>query len=157
MKRLADGVVMQLGISRQALLQQNVPAEKIAVPVVLRGWKFEIRNSKFKTNSPFRVLFLGQVILRKGIQYLLAAARQLEKENIQFDVVGPIGISETAIKSAPSNVIFHGRTNRDQAAIVCAIRTFLFCRQFPTALRSRNSKRWRTACRSSPRRIVVKL
>jgi glycosyltransferase involved in cell wall biosynthesis len=62
------------------------------------------------------VLFLGQVILRKGIQYLLAAARQLERENIHFDVVGPIGISREAMATAPGNVTFHGRTGRDQAA-----------------------------------------
>jgi glycosyltransferase involved in cell wall biosynthesis len=61
-------------------------------------------------------LFLGQVILRKGIQYLMQAAKLLEKEPIQFDVVGPIGISETAVTSAPANVKFHGRATRDQTA-----------------------------------------
>ena len=67
-------------------------------------------------SSPLRVLFLGQVILRKGIQYLIAAARRLEAENIRFDVVGPIGISRRAMTTAPSNMTFHGRTGRDQAA-----------------------------------------
>jgi glycosyltransferase involved in cell wall biosynthesis len=114
---LADRIVVNSEFSRQALLQQGVPAEKLAViPLCFDAGnsKFEIRSSNFI--SPLRVLFLGQVILRKGIQYLLAAARQLEKENIRFDVVGPVGISETAVKSAPGNVIFHGRTSRDQAA-----------------------------------------
>ncbi len=67
-------------------------------------------------SAPLRVLFLGQVILRKGIQYLLASARQLQKENIQFGVVGPIGISREAMATAPGNVTFHGRATRDQAA-----------------------------------------
>jgi glycosyltransferase involved in cell wall biosynthesis len=62
-----------------------------------------------------RVLWLGQVVLRKGIQYLIEAARLLEHENTRFEVVGPIGISETAVKSAPRNVSFHGRATRDQA------------------------------------------
>jgi len=66
--------------------------------------------------SPLRVLFLGQVILRKGIQYLLAAARQLERENIHFDVVGSIGISKEAMATAPANVTFHGRAGRDQTS-----------------------------------------
>jgi glycosyltransferase involved in cell wall biosynthesis len=61
-------------------------------------------------------LFLGQVILRKGIQYLIQAARLLEWENIRFDIVGPIGISEAARASAPKNVFFHGRAVRDEAA-----------------------------------------
>lgn len=116
---LADRIVVNSEFSRQALLQQGVPAEKLAViplcfEVENTDSKYEIRNTKL--NSPLRVLFLGQVILRKGIQHLLAAARQMEKENIHFDVVGPIGISETAMKTAPCNVTFHGRTSRDQAA-----------------------------------------
>jgi glycosyltransferase involved in cell wall biosynthesis len=35
--------------------------------------------------------------------------------NIRFDVVGPIGISQDAVRSAPRNVVFHGRTTRDSA------------------------------------------
>ena len=61
------------------------------------------------------MLFLGQVILRKGIQYLIAAAKLLERENIHFDIVGPLGISADAIVTAPKNMIFHGRAGRDQA------------------------------------------
>ena len=115
----ADRIVVNSEFSRQALLQQGVPAEKLVViPLCFEtgeaNRKLEIGNRK--SAAPLRVLFLGQVILRKGIQYLLAAARQLEKENIHFDVVGPLGISETALKTAPSNVTFHGRTSRDQAA-----------------------------------------
>jgi glycosyltransferase involved in cell wall biosynthesis len=54
--------------------------------------------------------------LRKGIQYLLAAARQLQRENVKFEVVGPVGISREAVASAPPNVSFHGRAGRGQAA-----------------------------------------
>ncbi len=115
----ADRIVVNSEFSQQALLQQGVPAEKLAViPLCFEtgeaNWKLEIGNRK--PSTPLRVLFLGQVILRKGIQYLLAAARQLEQENIHFDIVGPVGISETALKTAPGNVTFHGRTSRDQTA-----------------------------------------
>lgn len=90
------------------------------------GLKIEDRRSNRKvwsegrglepSSKPLRVLFLGQVILRKGIQYLMAAAKLLEKEDIQFDVVGPIGISQAAMATAPSNLTFHGRAGRDQTA-----------------------------------------
>ena len=116
---LTDRVVVNSEFSRKALRQQGVPAEKlIVIPLCFEtgeaNWKLEIRS--WKSPAPLRVLFLGQVILRKGIQYLLAAARQLEKENIHFDVVGPLGISQIALKTAPGNVTFHGRTSRDQTA-----------------------------------------
>jgi glycosyltransferase involved in cell wall biosynthesis len=119
---LADLVVVNSEFSRQALLQQGVPPERLFVlPLCYEadvgGPKSELStlHSPLST-APLRVLFLGQVILRKGIQYLLAAARQLERENIFFDVVGPIGISREAMATAPGNVTFHGRTERDKAA-----------------------------------------
>jgi glycosyltransferase involved in cell wall biosynthesis len=125
---LADRVVVNSEFSRQALLQQGVLPEKLAVvPLcfetkiensrVENGNQLRLSALKFSPSSPLKVLFLGQVILRKGIQYLLAAARQLERENIHFDVVGPIGISREAMATAPGNVTFHGRTGRDHAAV----------------------------------------
>jgi glycosyltransferase involved in cell wall biosynthesis len=69
--------------------------------------------SDFSASTPLKVLFLGQVTLIKGIRYLVEAANLLRSEPIHFDVVGPIGISQEAVKSAPSNLTFHGRTNRD--------------------------------------------
>ena len=116
---LADRIVVNSEYSRQALLQQGVPSEKLAVIPLCYEASEVNRTSRIanrKSSAPVRVLFLGQVILRKGIQYLLAAARQLERENIHFDVVGPVGISREAIVTAPGNVTFHGRTSRDQAA-----------------------------------------
>lgn len=124
---LADRVVVNSDFSRQALIQQGVPAEKLVVvplcyEVETHGSEVESQRLEVKTLNAqssitsLRVLFLGQVILRKGIQYLLAAAKLLEKENIHFDIVGPVGISADAIADAPRNVTFHGRTDRAQAA-----------------------------------------
>jgi len=70
--------------------------------------------SSFSQKQPLRVLFLGQVILRKGIQYLIEAARMLGNEPVHFDVVGTIGISEQGVKSAPANMTFHGAVARDR-------------------------------------------
>jgi glycosyltransferase involved in cell wall biosynthesis len=138
---LADRVVVNSEFCRAALVKQGVSPEKlVVVPLCYeadkeeqktegRNRKSKIENQKFTSTSPrpstinpqlstapLRVLFLGQVILRKGIQYLMEAARKLEPENIFFDVVGPIGISPDAIASAPRNLAFHGRATRDQTA-----------------------------------------
>lgn len=115
---LADRIVVNSEFSRRALLQQGVPAGKLAViplcyEAVVEPPQFS--TPVISTAAPLRVLFLGQVILRKGIQYLLAAAKKLEGENIRFDIVGPVGISGEAVATAPRNVVFHGRTTRDQA------------------------------------------
>lgn len=65
--------------------------------------------------STLRVLWLGQVNLRKGIYYLMEAARLLEHEKVHFDVVGAIGILPGAVASAPNNMTFHGPVSRDEA------------------------------------------
>jgi hypothetical protein len=134
--KLADRIIVNSRWSFDALVKQGVPAEKLVVvplcyEVNAEKLKAEILKTKsrkqqadvsvsafqFSASSPLRVLFLGQVILRKGIQYLVEAAKLLQGEPVHFDVVGPIGISADAIKSAPRNMTFHGRANRDQAGV----------------------------------------
>jgi glycosyltransferase involved in cell wall biosynthesis len=120
---IADRVMVNSEFSRQALIQQGVPDGKIVVvPLCYEANAEKQKADTRKLETPknqdsetqLRVLFLGQVILRKGIQYLVEAARRLEGENVHFDVVGPIGISEAAVKSAPPNMLFHGRATRDE-------------------------------------------
>jgi len=119
---LADYVMVNSDFCRQALIRQGVPVEKVAVvPLCFEGEAGmrqveKVETTIQKSKPKLRVLFLGQVILRKGIQYLLQAAKMLESEPIQFDIVGPVGISGAAIASASSNMIFHGRATRDQTA-----------------------------------------
>jgi glycosyltransferase involved in cell wall biosynthesis len=115
---LADVVVVNSAFCKQAMIRQGVAAEKLFLlplcyePDHIRPPTFARRSI---ISNPLRVLFLGQVILRKGIQYLMEAARKLEHENIRFDIVGPVGISEDAMASAPHNLKFHGQTGRVQA------------------------------------------
>ena len=129
--RVAQLVMVNSQWSRQALIKQGVPESKLViVPLAYetpqvngRGAKVEgfgeaensSRPATFDSRRKLCVLFLGQVILRKGIQYLIEAARSLQNEPIHFDVVGPLGISEAAVTSAPGNMTFHGAISRDKA------------------------------------------
>jgi glycosyltransferase involved in cell wall biosynthesis len=113
---LADKVLVNSEFTKRALIEQGVDIEKIVViPLCYEKDHRGEAASRIPTNdAQLRVLWLGQVILRKGIQYLIGAARLLAREKIHFDVVGPIGISTDALASAPSNMTFHGRASRDQ-------------------------------------------
>jgi glycosyltransferase involved in cell wall biosynthesis len=116
---LADIIIVNSEWSREALIAEGVNPAKIEVlPLAFEADK---KNPKSKIQNPkseqkLRVLWLGQVNVRKGIHYLMAAARLLERENIQFDVVGPVCILPGAVASAPRNMIFHGPVSRDLAA-----------------------------------------
>lgn len=115
---LADRVVVNSEFCQRALIRQGVPTEKLVVIPLCYETEAVSQTvegaPKISRLRPLKVLFLGQVVLRKGIQYLIEAAKLLRDEPVHFDVVGPIGISDDAVKSAPSNMTFHGRTSRDQ-------------------------------------------
>ncbi len=127
---VADLVMVNSEWTKAALIRQGVSADKIIIvplayeapPVEGRGTRDESyqmaekgpRLSTFDVRRTLRVLFLGQVILRKGIQYLIEAAMLLKNEAIHFDIVGSIGISDQAVSSAPSNMTFHGPVSRDR-------------------------------------------
>ncbi|HEY0256807.1 MAG TPA: glycosyltransferase, partial [Candidatus Methylacidiphilales bacterium] len=116
--QLADRVVVNSEFCRQGLIQQGVPPEKLVViPLCYETDTAEpaaeVRPGPSRLR-PLKLLFLGQVILRKGIQYLMEAAKLMLNEPVHFDIVGPIGISDEALKSAPANLTFHGRATRDQ-------------------------------------------
>jgi glycosyltransferase involved in cell wall biosynthesis len=121
---LANRILVNSNFCREALIKQGVSSEKlVVVPLCYElaggNQKSGIDRAKLLGQNgppkrPLRVLFLGQVILRKGIQYLMQAAKLLEKEGILFDVVGPLGITSEAAKTAPRNLVFHGRASRDQ-------------------------------------------
>jgi len=116
----ASLVVVNSEWSREALKRQGVREEKISIlPLAYETpsqASISVRPSS--ENTPLTVLWLGNVILRKGIQYLIQAARHLKKYNVEIRVVGPIGIRCEAIQSAPDNVTFFGPVARDQTSSI---------------------------------------
>jgi len=96
---LADRIVVNSAWSQAALMDEGVPAEKIKVvplaydePKAIEAFRREY-PSEFTPSRRLRVLFLGQINLRKGVGPLLDAIRLLRGEPIEFWFVGPIQIS----------------------------------------------------------------
>jgi len=116
---LADRIAVNSEWSKECLQLDGVPSEKmIVVPLA-----YEHANSRavkrappaaFTTARPLRVLFLGQVNLRKGAHHLLDAAKRLADSPIEFDFVGPVEISRPDV--APANVKWHGPVSREETA-----------------------------------------
>ncbi len=114
--RLADLIMVNSDWSKQAMIQQGVPAEKLRIIPQAYEPPASAKpvSPRSRSTGPVRVLWLGQVILRKGIAYLFQAARLLADEPIEFVVAGWIGVSEQAIRSAPPNVRLVGPVPRSQ-------------------------------------------
>lgn len=100
---LADRIVVNSAWSKLALEFEGVPGAKIEVvplayePSGAAGGRAREFPSRFTDARPLRVLFLGQVILRKGVAAVLEAARILRERPVEFWMVGPVGIPEAAM------------------------------------------------------------
>ena len=117
---LADRIVVNSRWSKQALEKADVSVDKVnVVPLAYSPSPASIGFQRsypdcFSDERPLRVLFLGQVLLRKGISVLLEAAKQLENAPIEFRIVGPIHIDRTQF-SQP-NVRWLGTVPRSSTA-----------------------------------------
>jgi glycosyltransferase involved in cell wall biosynthesis len=111
---VAELILVNSDWSRLALMRQGVPAEKICIVPMAYEPKLVYVRPKTPAAGPLNVLWLGKVNLRKGIPYLIEAARQLSE--MRFTVAGPLEISTEAVASAPANVEFLGRITRDRTA-----------------------------------------
>jgi glycosyltransferase involved in cell wall biosynthesis len=86
------------GWSKDSLIAEGIAAEKIRViPVAYEGRNetppFQRHYPRaFSAERPLRVLFLGQVDLRKGVAQLLEAVKLLSGEHVEFWFVGPMQI-----------------------------------------------------------------
>ena len=115
---LADVILVNSAWSQQALEQAGISPAKLQV-VPLAYQRPDTRQpsqrwypTHFSDDRPLRVLFLGQVILRKGIAALLDAAQSLCNLPIEFWIVGALGIVPPQI----SNIRWIGAVPRSQVA-----------------------------------------
>lgn len=91
---IADQILVNSEWSRQALQQAGIAAHKLRVIPLVYSPPTEAKTfqrtypTSFSTERPLRVLFLGRVILRKGIAAVLEAAERLRDRPIEFWIVG---------------------------------------------------------------------
>jgi len=115
---LADVIVVNSAWSREAVIAEGGDPAKIEIlPLGFEaGERPRSSGLQPRRSGPLQVLWLGQVNVRKGIHYLLEAARLLKNEAIEFKVAGPVGIRRSAVDAAPKNVRWLGRIPRSEAA-----------------------------------------
>jgi len=96
---LADQIVVNSDWSKDALTAEGVAAEKIRVipvayeaPNASKSFQRQYPRA-FSAGRPLRVLFLGQINLRKGVAQLLDAVKLLSGEHVEFWFVGPTQLS----------------------------------------------------------------
>jgi glycosyltransferase involved in cell wall biosynthesis len=82
---LANGVIATSTFAATTLLEHGVPNEMIhVVPYGVDGETFSQRVRGPNLHKPFKVVYVGSLIQRKGISYLLDAVRLLKTRKIQI-------------------------------------------------------------------------
>ena len=116
---MADKIVVNSPWSAKLLMEAGVDAAKLVeIPLVYEpsgsmehgAWSMERRPSK-----RLQALFLGSVILRKGIGQLLDAIRMLINEPVDFTFAWPIGVKLPDDISTMSNVRILGPVDKAMA------------------------------------------
>lgn len=87
---LADYILVPSEFVRQTFLVEGVPAERLLLlPFGVDLTRFTGTVER-QTNQPFRVLFVGQIGVRKGVLYLLEAWQHLGWRDAELGLVGRV-------------------------------------------------------------------
>ena len=109
---LADKIICGSEFVADALKDAGVDGEKLAiVPYGIDVKRFQ--KEARKPDGKFKVLFVGEVGLRKGVPYLLEALRSLNRpETIHAKLVGPIAVDRAQLKTFGEWCEFVGPVSR---------------------------------------------
>jgi glycosyltransferase involved in cell wall biosynthesis len=92
--KLADHIVVASTYTKKTLIENKINPEKITViPYGVNANKFPFKPSYNMENGKIKLVFVGQMIQRKGLGYLLEAVKLLNsKNNIELVLIGRGGI-----------------------------------------------------------------
>jgi glycosyltransferase involved in cell wall biosynthesis len=119
---LADRIVVNSSWSQRALAAEGVPTSKIQI--VPLGYETSLEAAKFQreypraftSSRPLRVLFLGNICLRKGVRPLFDAIRLLRGEAVEFWFVGAVEVPIPADLCDNPRVHWIGRVGRSETS-----------------------------------------
>jgi len=116
----ADRIIVNSQWSRSCLVKAGVNDSKLLViPLAYESAATDMRITRdyplqFTRDRPLRVLFLGQINLRKGIARLLKAARSFQSQPVEFLMVGPIQINIPEDLRSKQNIRWVGPVARNK-------------------------------------------
>lgn len=106
--QLADYIALPSEFTEKSFLEQGVLPSKL----LLNNYGCNLAHfyPKEKTETRFRVIFVGDFCVRKGSHYLIEAAKALQDQPIDFWHVGAVSTDlQSLIKTqGAGNFIFHG-------------------------------------------------
>lgn len=114
---LADIIVCPSQFVVDGIAERGGPTERCYVlPYGVGDATLDDLQPKPKTLTapPLRILFCGEVGLRKGAHYLLEAVKQVQTRAVEVRFAGAVSLPNEIVEVAPKNVRFEGRVPRSQ-------------------------------------------
>jgi glycosyltransferase involved in cell wall biosynthesis len=111
---IADRICVPSHFVASTFREKGVPSEKLAVNPFgtdIAFWR-EAIDSNEKPAGPLVFIYVAQIMLRKGIAYLLEASRQLKRTDHELWLVGGVDPdSESLLQNLPDHIKLLGRKN----------------------------------------------
>ncbi len=111
---LADVIICGSEFVADSLTDEGVSSEKLKIV----RWGNHLDSHEYHrespSNRPLHVLIAGTLELRKGIPYVVEAARHLPKEQFEFRAVGPIRFTPDATSRLQEHVELLGAVPRSE-------------------------------------------
>jgi glycosyltransferase involved in cell wall biosynthesis len=106
--QLADSIVVASSFTKKTLIDSGVESNKISIlPYGVDAAKFPQKLSYSDCRRKLKIVFVGQMVQRKGLSYLLKAVKALHTNNIELTVVGRGRIDEHLLKEYATFVDFN--------------------------------------------------
>jgi glycosyltransferase involved in cell wall biosynthesis len=118
--QLADQILCGSEFAAAAVGETGGPVERCSVlPYPAGAVPHELARKAHRagrSRGPLRVLFVGSLQLRKGVQYLLAAKRRLVGRAVAIRLVGPSQLSQGALRDLAQELEVIGGVPRSAVA-----------------------------------------
>ncbi len=95
---MADDIVVASTFCAHTLIEEGIARERLhVVPYGVDSTYFP-EKTKYDTDGPLKLIFLGSIVQRKGIAYLLQAMELLKNEPVQLVLCGRVAPDTTLLE-----------------------------------------------------------
>ena len=116
--KMADRIVVASSFTKKTLMENGIPKEKITViPYGVNSKLFPAKKT-YNKKGKIKILFLGQMVQRKGLSYLLESIKQMDTSQVSLTIVGRGRIDEDLLNRYKSFVDFTILTNLNHQKLV---------------------------------------
>lgn len=105
---LADKIIVNSTWTKNLIINQGACEKKIhVIPLIHEKNSFLLESKSVNKKNTIKVLYVGSIVLRKGVQYLLEATNKLDNNKFEFHIIGSSLISHDTLRSMYPHVNFY--------------------------------------------------